>query len=70
MCGEAEGSALEHTLTEANYQQAATCEVCGATVGEPLQADFEKYNFNYVTETDKEYPFTVGYDGEIISVKF
>ena len=30
-------------LTEANYQEAAICEICGATEGEPLQADFEMY---------------------------
>ena len=42
----------------ANYQQAAACEVCGETVGTPLQADFDKYGFTYETETDKEYPFT------------
>lgn len=57
-CGETEGEALGHTLTEANYQQAATCEFCGQTVGEPLQADFEKYGWSYVSEVDKEYSFT------------
>ena len=39
-------------LTEANYQQAAVCEVCGETVGEPLQADSEKYGMACNAELD------------------
>ena len=56
-CGITEGEALPHTLTEANFQQPATCEVCGETDGEKLQADFEKYGWEYVSEVDKEYTF-------------
>lgn len=56
-CGETEGEALAHELSEANYQQPATCSVCGETEGEVLEADFEKYNISYVSETDKENPF-------------
>lgn len=60
-CGATEGEALGHTLTqEANYQQAAVCGICGQTVGEPLQADFEKYNLTeHFVELDKDYDCVV-----------
>lgn len=57
VCGETEGGTLEHTLTEASYEQPATCSVCGAQVGEPLQADFEKYGLSCV-ELNKIYDYT------------
>ena len=50
------GCCVKHDWMEANYQQAATCEVCGETVGEPIQADFEKYGLTeHLVEPDKEY---------------
>lgn len=57
ICAKTEGVALAHELTEANYQQPATCNVCGESEGTTLEADFEKYNISYVSETDKENPF-------------
>ena len=46
-------------MTKANYQQAAICEVCGETVGEPLQAYFEKYGLECNAEEDITYTVTV-----------
>jgi len=44
-CGETEGEALPHaSLSEANYQQGPICADCGAEVGEPLEASFEKHS--------------------------
>lgn len=59
------GCGHEHTLTEANYQQAATCEVCGATVGEPLQANFEKFGLECNAEQNIEYPIVYSFNSDI-----
>lgn len=46
LCGDTEGEALPHeSLSEPNLQQGPICEECGAEVGEPLEASFEKHGF-------------------------
>ena len=46
-----------HTWLEntPNYQQAKTCSVCGATEGDPLEAEFEKKGISVVSDWDKGY---------------
>lgn len=45
-------------MTEANYQQSATCTECDALVGDPIQADFDKYGLVCEVELNKIYDYT------------
>lgn len=58
LCGYTEGELADHAqLSEANFQHGPTCTLCGAEVGEPLQADFEKYNLAITAKVGEAVPF-------------
>ncbi|MBR5125524.1 MAG: hypothetical protein IKU68_02190 [Oscillospiraceae bacterium] len=68
-CSETEGEPLGHTSTEANYQDASVCTVCGAVTGEVLQPDMEKYGITEFMEPGTVYPYTTELgEGDVLTV--
>ena len=62
VCGETDGNSLGHVWKEANYQQSMQCTVCGELLGDPIQADFDKYGISCSAEIGEVYPY-VNYTG-------
>lgn len=68
-CGETEGEALGHSLTEATHWAPSVCSACGEELGEALIPDFEKYGYKVIdaSEVPTEHSLTVDASGNIVS---
>lgn len=60
---ETETETHEHEFTEANYQEPATCIICGETEGEPLKAGYEEKGIKTVSEWDTPYEYVTQWAG-------
>ncbi len=57
-CGEEKVPPHDHEWTEATYEAASSCTVCGEVQGEPLVPDFVKYGITTPLEVGGTYEYT------------